>query len=101
MTDQNWQISKNIPLTLIFMMVVQLAVFVYSWSAMNSNINKNIEQIKTNKDMMINNNTALTMRLGDLENDFQSQAIDMAQVVTNIQHIRDTLERLVEQNSHR
>lgn len=101
MTDQNWQISKNIPLTLIFMMVVQLAVFVYSWSAMNSNIHKNIEQIKTNKNMMVNNNTALTMRLGDLENDFQSQAIDMAQVVTNIQHIRDTLERLVEQNSQR
>lgn len=84
-TNNNWHLSKSVPITLIFALVVQAAAIVWSVSEMNSGINNNRERI-----------VKVEVRTEKLEALVQDQAILMARMDENIKAIRDIIERMAQ-----
>ena len=81
MPDDNWHLSKSVPLTLIFGLVVQGAAIVWTVSMMMSDIDRNAAAI-----------TNLDFRVEKIEGLVQSQAIAMARIDENIKAIRKSVE---------
>lgn len=81
MPDDNWHLSKSVPLTLIFGLVVQGAAIVWTVSMMMSDIDRNAAAI-----------TNLDFRVEKIEGLVQSQAIAMARIDENIKAIRNSVE---------
>lgn len=81
MPDDNWHLSKSVPLTLIFGLVVQGAAIVWTVSMMMSDIDRNAAAI-----------TTLDFRVEKIEDLVQSQAIAMARIDENIKQIRKSVE---------
>lgn len=81
MPDDNWHLSKSVPLTLIFGLVVQGAAIVWTVSMMMSDIDRNTAAI-----------TTLDFRVEKIEDLVQSQAIAMARIDENIKEIRKSVE---------
>ena len=81
MPDDNWHLSKSVPLTLIFGLVVQGAAIVWTVSMMMSDIDRNAAAI-----------TTLDFRVEKIEDLVQSQAIAMARIDENIKAIRKSVE---------
>lgn len=81
MPDDNWHLSKSVPLTLIFGLVVQGAAIVWTVSMMMSDIDRNAAAI-----------TNLDFRINKIEGLVQSQAIAMARIDENIKAIRKSVE---------
>ena len=81
MPDDNWHLSKSVPLTLIFGLVVQGAAIVWTVSMMMSDIDRNAAAI-----------TTLDFRIEKIEDLVQSQAIAMARIDENIKSIRLMME---------
>lgn len=81
MPDDNWHLSKSVPLTLIFGLVVQGAAIVWTVSMMMSDIDRNAAAI-----------TNLDFRINKIEGLVQSQAIAMARIDENIKEIRKSVE---------
>ena len=81
MSDDNWHLSKSVPLTLIFGLVVQGAAIVWTVSMMMSDIDRNSAAI-----------TTLDFRVEKIEDLVQSQAIAMARIDENIKQIRKSVE---------
>ena len=81
MPDDNWHLSKSVPLTLIFGLVVQGAAIVWTVSMMMSDIDRNSAAI-----------TTLDFRVEKIEDLVQSQAIAMARIDENIKQIRKSVE---------
>lgn len=81
MPDDNWHLSKSVPLTLIFGLVVQGAAIVWTVSMMMSDIDRNAAAISN-----------LDFRVEKIEDLVQSQAIAMARIDENIKEIRKSVE---------
>lgn len=81
MSDDNWHLSKSVPLTLLFGLVVQGAAIVWTVSMMMSDIDRNAAAI-----------TNLNFRVEKIEDLVQSQAIAMARIDENIKEIRKSVE---------
>lgn len=81
MSDDNWHLSKSVPLTLIFGLVVQGAAIVWTVSMMMSDIDRNAAAISN-----------LDFRVEKIEDLVQSQAIAMARIDENIKEIRKSVE---------
>ena len=81
MPDDNWHLSKSVPLTLLFGLVVQGAAIVWTVSMMMSDIDRNAAAI-----------TNLNFRVEKIEDLVQSQAIAMARIDENIMKIRKSVE---------
>lgn len=81
MPDDNWHLSKSVPLTLLFGLVVQGAAIVWTVSMMMSDIDRNAAAI-----------TNLNFRVEKIEDLVQSQAIAMARIDENIKEIRKSVE---------
>jgi len=84
-TSNNWHLSKSVPITLIFALIVQAAAIVWSVSEMNSGIESNRERI-----------VKVEVRTEKLEALVQDQAVLMARMDENIKAIRDIIERMAE-----
>jgi hypothetical protein len=89
MPDDNWHLSKSVPLTLIFGLVVQGAAIVWTVSMMMSDIDRNAAAI-----------TNLDLRINKIEGLVQSQAIAMARIDENIKAIRKSVELMARRSPH-
>jgi sensor domain CHASE-containing protein len=76
-------LSKSVPTTLTFGLLVQGAAIVWTVSMMMSDIEDNREDI-----------IALEKRMGRLETSVQSQAIALARIDENIKAIRSSVEKM-------
>lgn len=85
-TQDGWHISKSVPATLLLGLVTQAAAIVWTVSMMMSDINRNTENLN-----------AFSERVTKVEEMVQSQAISMARIDENIQHIRGAVEKMASQ----
>jgi len=84
MNDKDgWHISKSVPATLLVGLVTQAAAIVWTVSMMMSDIDRNSENLN-----------AFSERVTKVEQMVQSQAISMARIDVNIQHIRGAVEKM-------
>ena len=83
MSGDNWHLSKSVPITLIFGLLVQGAAIVWTVSMMMSDIEANREDI-----------VAIEQRMGRLEDSVQSQAVALARIDENIKAIRSSVEKM-------
>lgn len=87
MSEDSWHLSKSVPITLIFGLLVQGAAIVWTVSMMMSDIEANREDI-----------VAIEQRMGRLENSVQSQAVALARIDENIKAIRSSVEKMADRN---
>lgn len=86
-TDDGWHISKSVPATLLLGLLTQAAAIVWTVSMMMSDIDRNTQTIDS-----------VTMRLGEVEDNVQSQAIATARIDENIKAIRSAVEKMADRN---
>ena len=83
MSEDSWHLSKSVPITLIFGLLVQGAAIVWTVSMMMSDIENNREEI-----------IILEKRIGRIEVSVQNQAISLARIDENIKAIRSSVEKM-------
>ena len=81
--EDNWHLSRSVPITLIFGLIAQAAAIVWTVSMMMSDIERNGEEIMR-----------LQSRMAIVEDAAQRQAISMARIDENIKAIRQTVEKM-------
>jgi hypothetical protein len=81
MNENDWHLSKSIPLTFIMAIVGQTIALVWFIAALNSDIENNAREIVRHE-----------ARLIVLENIVQNQAVTMARIDENIKSIREMME---------
>jgi len=87
MSEDNWHLSKSVPITLIFGLLVQGAAIVWTVSMMMSDIEANREDI-----------VAIEERMGRLELSVQNQEVSLARIDENIKAIRSSVEKMANKN---
>ena len=83
MNEQEWHLSKSVPLTFVVAIFLQTVSLVWYVSSMDNNI-KNNEKELLRQDV----------RIGSLEDVVQSQALTLARIDENIKSIRIMMERV-------
>jgi hypothetical protein len=81
MNENDWHLSKSIPLTFILAIIGQTIALVWFIAALNSDIENNAREIVRHE-----------ARLIVLENIVQNQAVTMARIDENIKSIREMME---------
>ena len=81
--EDNWHLSRSVPITLIFGLIAQAAAIVWTVSMMISDIERNGEEIMR-----------LQSRMAIVEDATQRQAISMARIDENIKAIRQSVEKM-------
>ena len=81
--EDNWHLSRSVPITLIFGLIAQAAAIVWTVSMMMSDIERNGEEIMR-----------LQSRMSIVEDAAQRQAVSMARIDENIKAIRQTVEKM-------
>lgn len=81
--EDNWHLSRSVPITLIFGLIAQAAAIVWTVSMMMSDIERNSEEIMR-----------MQSRLSIVEDATQRQAVSMARIDENIKAIRQTVEKM-------
>jgi len=81
--EDNWHLSRSVPITLIFGLIAQAAAIVWTVSMMMSDIERNGEDIMR-----------LQSRMSIVEDATQRQAISMARIDENIKAIRQSVEKM-------
>ena len=84
---EGWHISKSVPATLLLGLVTQAAAIVWTVSMMMADIQQNTEKL-----------IAFSERVNKVEGMVQSQAVSMARIDENIQHIRGYVETLAQRD---
>ena len=85
--EDNWHLSRSVPITLIFGLIAQAAAIVWTVSMMMSDIERNGEEIMR-----------LQSRLSIVEDATQRQAISMARIDENIKAIRQSVEKMANED---
>jgi len=83
MANEQWHLSKSVPLSIIFAVALQTVMLVWFIAGLNANIESNSREI-------IRHET----RINSLEQIVQSQAVTLARMDENISAIRKHLERM-------
>ena len=83
MNEQEWHLSKSVPLTFVVAIFLQTVSLVWYVSSMDNNI-KNNEKELLRQDV----------RIGSLEDVVQTQALTLARIDENIKSIRIMMERV-------
>jgi len=86
MTNEQWHLSKSVPISIIGAVVVQTVTIVWFIANLNANV-------QTNTRDLVRHET----RIETLEASVQSQAVSMARMDENIQAIRDMVEQLTKE----
>ena len=84
---EGWHISRSVPATLLLGLITQAAAIVWTVSMMMADIQQNTEKL-----------IAFSERVNKVEVMVQSQAVSMARIDTNIQHIRGYVETLAQRD---
>ncbi len=85
--EDGWHISKSVPATLLLGLMTQAAAIVWTVSMMMADIQSNTEKLLN-----------FSERVNKVEVMVQSQAVAMARIDTNIQHIRGYVETLAQRD---
>ncbi len=85
--EDNWHLSRSVPITLIFGLIAQAAAIVWTVSMMMSDIERNTEEIMR-----------MQSRLASVEDATQRQAISMARIDENIKAIRQSVEKMANED---
>ena len=83
MPNEPWHLSKSVPLSIIFAVIVQTVTLVWFIAGLNASITQNSRDIVRHE-----------ARIETLEASVQSQAVSIARMDENIQAIRDIVEQL-------
>lgn len=83
MTNEQWHLSKSVPISIIGAVIVQTFTIVWFIAELNANVQINTRDIVRHE-----------TRLETLETSVQSQAISVARMDENIQAIRNMVEQL-------
>jgi len=87
MKDQDgWHISKSVPATLLLGLITQAAAIIWTVSMMMADIQSNSQDI-----------AEFNMRMQKVEASVQTLAISMARIDANIEHIRTSVSKMVNQ----
>ena len=87
MSDDSWHLSKSVPITLIFGLLVQGAAIVWTVSMMMSDIEDNRDDIMS-----------LQQRMARIETSVHEQAVSLARIDENIKAIRSSVEKMADRN---
>ena len=85
--EDNWHLSRSVPITLIFGLIAQAAAIVWTVSMMMSDIERNSEEIMR-----------MQSRLASVEDATQRQAVSMARIDENIKAIRQSVEKMASED---
>ena len=80
---EGWHISKSVHATLLLGLITQAAAIVWTVSMMMADIQQNTEKLLN-----------FSERVNKVEVMVQSQAVSMARIDTNIEHIRGAVEKM-------
>ena len=83
MSSEPWHLSKSVPLSIIFAVVVQTVTLVWFIAGLNASIDQNSRDLVRHE-----------TRIEALESIVQTQAVAMARMDENIQAIRTMLEQM-------
>ena len=83
MSNEPWHLSRSVPLSIIFAVVVQTGTLVWFIAGLNANIESNSRDLVRHE-----------TRIEALETSVQNQAIAVARMDENIQAIRSMLEQM-------
>jgi cell division protein FtsB len=86
MTNEQWHLSKSVPISIIGAVVVQTITIVWFIANLNANVQINTRDLVRHE-----------TRIETLEASVQSQAVSMARMDENIQAIRDMVEQLTKE----
>jgi len=81
--EDGWHISKSVPATLLLGLITQAAAIIWTVSMMMADIQSNTEKLMN-----------FSERVSKVESMVQSQAVSMARIDTNIEHIRGAVEKM-------
>lgn len=84
MSNEQWHLSKSVPLSFIFAILLQTMTLVWFIANLNSNVEDNAKEIVRHE-----------TRIQSLEAAVQGQAVAVARMDENIQAIRSMIENLV------
>jgi len=82
---EDWRIGKNVTLTIILALALQIITFINYMSDLDNAVTINSKDIANHSE-----------RLVALETSVQSQAISLARIDENIGHIRVAVDRVLE-----
>ena len=83
--SEGWHISRSVPATLLLGLITQAGAIIYIVSMMMADIEKNQQDI-----------VEFNQRVSKVEQLVQTQAISMARIDVNIEHIRTAVEKMVD-----
>ena len=86
MTNEQWHLSKSVPISIIGAVVVQTVTIVWFIANLNANVQINTRDLVRHE-----------TRIETLEASVQAQAVSMARMDENIQAIRDMVEQLTKE----
>ena len=81
--DNGWHLSKSVPATLLLGLITQAGAIVWTVSMMMADIQENQTDI-----------VEFGQRISKVEQMVQSQAVSMARIDVNIEHIRTSVEKM-------
>lgn len=81
--SEGWHLSRSVPATLLLGLITQAAAIVWTVSMMMADIQQNTEKLMN-----------FSERVNKVEVMVQSQAVSMARIDTNIEHIRGAVEKM-------
>ena len=87
MVQEGWHITKSVPATLLLGLITQAGAIVWTVSMMMADIQENQTDI-----------VEFGQRISKVEAMVQSQAVSMARIDVNIEHIRTSVEKMANQN---
>ena len=80
---EGWHISRSVPATLLLGLITQAGAIVWTVSMMMADIEKNQQDI-----------VEFNQRVSKVEQLVQTQAVAMARIDVNIEHIRTAVEKM-------
>jgi NhaP-type Na+/H+ or K+/H+ antiporter len=86
MTNEQWHLSKSVPISIIGAVVVQTITIVWFIANLNANVQTNTRDLMRHE-----------TRIETLEASVQAQAVSMARIDENIQAIRNMVEQLTKE----
>lgn len=83
MANEQWHLSKSVPISFLFGLLIQTATIIWFIANLNGNVESNTRDIDRHE-----------VRIQSLEAIVQDQAVAIARMDENIQAIRDMLQDL-------
>jgi len=87
MVQEGWHITRSVPATLLLGLITQAGAIVWTVSMMMSDIQDNQTDI-----------VEFGQRISKVEQLVQSQAVSMARIDVNIEHIRTSVEKMADRD---